>query len=128
MSQEHIEAMNRLLAESDEVTAAAHALDREYVLAYELTDGPRDGATVHWRMGLGPDGTSFALAPSPRADVLLRGDWHTALTAMAHSRRTGEPTDEGLTVDGDVEALMAQVGEQFAVARKVATLDTEFPV
>ncbi|WP_237710491.1 SCP2 sterol-binding domain-containing protein [Saccharopolyspora spinosa] len=127
MSQEHIEAMNDLLARSKEVAAAAAELPREYVLVYELTDGPVDGATVHWQLRFSPGGTTFALTPAPDADVVLRGDWRAALTAMEHSRRTGQPADDGLTTDGDIESLMAAIGKQFAIARKVATLETTFP-
>lgn len=128
MSQEHVEAMNELLAGSEQVSAAARKLPREYVLAYELTDGPADGASVYWQLRFGAGGTTFALTEAPDADVLLRGDWFVALTAMAHSRRGGEPVDDGLVAEGDVESLMAAVGEQFAVAREVATLETTFPV
>ncbi|WP_240519676.1 hypothetical protein [Amycolatopsis antarctica] len=128
MSQEHVEAMNELLTGSEEVSVAARKLPREYVLGYELTDGPADGATVHWQLRFGTGGTTFALTAVPDADVLLRGDWRVALTAMARNRRSEEQVDDGLVADGDMESLMAAVGEQFAVARKVATLETTFPV
>lgn len=128
MSQQHVEAMNELLADSAQVSAAARKLPREYVLAYELTDGPADGATVHWQLRFGSGGTTFALTAAPDADVRLRGDWRVALTAMAHTRRSGEPVDDGLVTEGDIESLMAAVGEQFAVARNVATLETTYPV
>ncbi|GAA3568023.1 hypothetical protein GCM10022222_59910 [Amycolatopsis ultiminotia] len=128
MSQEHIDAMNGLLAGSAEVSAAARELPREYVLAYELTDGPADGATVHWQLRFATDGPTFALTPAPDADVLLRGDWREVVTAAARSRRGEEPVEDGLRTDGDIESFMAAVGELFAVARKVATLETTFPV
>ncbi|WP_245787463.1 hypothetical protein [Amycolatopsis saalfeldensis] len=130
MSEEHVAAMNGLLAGSEEVAAAAKELPREYVLAYELTDGPVDGATVYWQLRLGPGGTEFALTPAPHADLRLRGDWRAALTSMAESRgrEESDSDDNVLTPEGDFEFFMAAVGEQFAVARKVATTPATFPV
>lgn len=128
MSQEHVGAMNELLAASEEVAAAAKELSREYVLAYELTDGPVDGATVYWQLRLSPEGTAFTLTPAPQADLWLRGDWRSALTSMANSRNGDSESDNSLTPEGDFESFMAAVGEQFAVARKVATIPATFPV
>ncbi len=127
MSQEHVDAMNELLAGSEELLAAARELPRDYVLAYELTDGPDDGATVYWQLRLGPDGLVFALVPAPGADVRLRGDWRVALTAFARTKN-GAPADDGLTADGDFESFMTAVGPQFALGQKVATIPATFPV
>lgn len=128
MSQEHVDAMNALLDGSAEVQAAAGEQARDYVLVYELTDGPDEGATVYWELRLGPDGTRFALTPNPAADLRFSGDWHTAVTAIARSRRGEQVDDAGLITAGDAEAVMAAVGRTFAVARGVATLDATFPV
>jgi hypothetical protein len=128
MSADHVEAMNTLLAGSAEVTAAAKDLPREYVLAYALTDGPDDGETVHWQMRFSPSGTAFALTPATDADLVLRGDWRTALTAFAASKGGETVADAGLSAEGDYESFMTAVGAQFAVALKVAAIRTEFPV
>ncbi|WP_231644852.1 hypothetical protein [Sciscionella sediminilitoris] len=126
MSQDHVDAMNDLRAGSEEVLAAARELSRDDVLAYELTDGPDDGAIVYWQLRLGPDGLAFALVPAPAADVWLRGDWRVALTAFACTKN-GEQADDGLTADGDLESFMTAVGPQFALGRKVATIPATFP-
>lgn len=127
MSQQHIDAMNELLAGSDEVKTVDKTLSRDYVLAWELTDGPDDGATVYWQLRFGPEGTAFALTPADDADLRYVGDWRAALTTMARAR-DGETVDQPWKVEGDEDAVMAAVGEQFAVSEKVATITTTFPV
>jgi hypothetical protein len=127
MSQQHIDAMNELLAGSDEVKTAGKTLARNHVLAWELSDGPDDGATVYWQLRFGPEGTAFALTPAADADLRYVGDWRTALTTMTRAR-DGETVEQPWKIEGDEDAVMATVGEQFAVSQKVATLPTTFPV
>lgn len=127
MSQQHIDAMNELLAGSDEVKTAGRTLARDYVLAWELSGGPDGGATVYWQLRFGPEGTAFTLTPADDADLRYVGDWRAALTTMARAR-DGETVQQPWKVEGDEGAVMAAVGEQFAVSQKVATLPATFPV
>lgn len=62
MSDEHVERMNELLAQDAEVMAECRALDRDYVIAYALADGPK--GTVYWVFHLQrAAGASFSLDP-----------------------------------------------------------------
>ena len=123
MSPEHVSTMNRLLAESADVRAAAATLDRDYVLAYRLTDAP-GGGVAHWTMTLGPAGVRFALAAAPASDVEMHADYRD-MVRMVQATRAGEtPKGDVLTV-GDTEVL-ARIAPVYAVAQQVATVDVEF--
>jgi hypothetical protein len=89
MSGDHVAAMNAELTASTAVRRAAARLVRDYVIVYELTDGP-DGRTEYWQLRLGPGGVAFALAPAADADVRLCGNWRRAVAA-ARASREAEP-------------------------------------
>jgi hypothetical protein len=128
MSQEHIDAMNVLLVNSEKVLTAAKELPREYVLAYELTAGPVDGATVYWQVRLGPAGTVFELAPAENPDLCFRGEWRSVVESAARSRDGASDDGGGMSAEGDVPSFMAAVGKNFAIAREVATVPVTYPV
>ncbi|MFD9949895.1 hypothetical protein ACFWYW_29585 [Nonomuraea sp. NPDC059023] len=124
MSHEHIEQMNDLLARSDEVAAACAELDRDYVIAYELGDGP--GGTVFWVLSFDRiTGARFSLDEPAHADVTFAGDWRRLVRA-GQAHRQGTEVDPAVEVRGDPGVLDA-VSPAMAVARRAATVDVEFP-
>jgi len=122
MSVEHVELMNRLLADDAASLEACAALPRRYTLAYELS---RDGGTVWWTMDFDPKtGVRFGLvAPEQPADLTFHGGYRAMLDATARSK-AGEQVPMPLTTSGDLK-VMEVVGAAFAAARGKATIDTE---
>lgn len=124
MSREHVQQMNRLLEESSEVAAACRALERDYVVAYELSDGP-DGA-VFWVMRFDRrTGVKFSLAPPQDADVTYVGDWAEAIQA-GRAAREGRSFEPSMQLRGDTSVL-ATVADAYAAAQQAATVPVQFP-
>jgi hypothetical protein len=124
MSQEHVDAMNALLRESEEVRAACRALPAPRTWSYRLADGP-DGRDVDWTVRFA-DTVEFGLVPPEgRADVVFTGDWARMMRTTKASRE-GRQEDPGVTVTGD-RAVVAETQAVLKVARAVATLPVEFP-
>ena len=124
MSPEHVRQMNRLLGASADVAAACAALDRDYVLAYELKDGPH--GTAHWVLRFDRSlGASFSLEPPVSSDVTYVGDW-SAMVRAAWAAREGVALDPEVQVRGDSSAL-ASIADAFTAAQTVATVPVEFP-
>ena len=125
MSAAHVEVLNRLLGESLEFREFSAKLSCERVLTYELSDGP-GGETVYWTVRTGPQGTRFSLGPPDRApDVLMRARWSGMMRA-ARASRLGERYDAAIKVQGDASVLCS-IERVLEAARKVATVDCEFP-
>ena len=125
MSTAHVEVVNRLLEESLEFREFTAKLSSERVLTYELSDGP-SGETVYWTVRTGPQGARFSLGPPDRApDVILRARWSRMMRAARASPR-GERYDAAIQVQGDASVL-ACIERVLEAARKVATMDCEFP-
>lgn len=126
MSPEHVELMNRLLAGDSASREAAAGLDRTYVIAYRLTNGP-GGETVWWQMRFDPThGMRFELREPPGpADLTLEGDWAAAMHMMREAK-AGRPAENRLRAVGDAKVLEV-VGPTFAAGQKAATVDTTFP-
>lgn len=126
MSPRHVEIMNRLLAGDAASREAAAKLDRTYVIAYRLTNGPA-GETVWWQMRFDPaQGVRFELREPPTpADLTFEGDW-TAVMRMMREAKAGRPADNSLHAAGD-EKVLGIVGPAFAAGQKAATVDTAFP-
>jgi hypothetical protein len=124
MSAEHVAAMNAELTASAEVRRAASKLVRDYVIVYELTDGPH-GGIEYWQLRLGPGGVAFALAPAPDADVRLCGTWRRAVAA-ARASRDGRDGDTGLLTEGDL-GILETVGPVLTLAQQAATLPVAWP-
>lgn len=124
MSPEHVASMNAILAGDEASKAACGALEREYLLTYELEH--RSG-TVYWTMHFDPGyGVRFSLAPPAREpDVVFRGDYVESIRASA-AAKAGRNVDMPWQMDGDQSAFEA-IAEAFAVARRAATLDTQMP-
>jgi hypothetical protein len=122
MSMEHVDLMNRLLADDAASLEACAALARRYTLAYELS---RDGGTVWWTMEFDPKtGVRFGLvAPEQPADLTFHGGYRAMLDATARTK-AGEQVPMPLTPSGDLK-VMEVVGAAFAAARSKATIDTE---
>lgn len=124
MSPEHVAEMNRRLAASDEVRAAAAKLPQTYVMLYRLHDGP-DGGYVFWSTEFSPSkGVTFGLEERT-ADLVLNADWRGTVNASAAAR-------EGREIENDVVALgdfdmVNVIAEVFTVSREVATVDVTFP-
>ena len=124
MSQEHVDAMNALLRDSEVVREACRSLPVPRTWAYTLADGP-DGTVVHWTVRFA-DTVEFAVGePEVRADVVFTGDW-ARMVRSTRDGREGRPTDPGVTVTGD-PAVLAETGPVLEVARAVATLPVELP-
>ncbi|RII20474.1 hypothetical protein DSC45_04540 [Streptomyces sp. YIM 130001] len=124
MSPEHVRQMNRLLGASADVAAACAALDRDYVLTYELSDGPH--GTEHWVMRFDRRlGVSFSLESPPASDVTYVGDW-SAVVRAAGAAREGVALDPAIRVRGD-SSVLAHVADAFTAAQTVATVPVEFP-
>ncbi len=125
MSYTHVFVMNRLLAANDESKSAAAALDRSYVMAYELTNGP-DGETVWWHLRFDPQsGMSFSLAAPESADVTFKADYTATIDAMK-ALRDGEGGAPEFDVSGD-EGVLEATAEAFAAGQRAATVPTLFP-
>ena len=124
MSPEHVTTMNALLEESADVRAAACELDRDYVLAYRLSDA-LDGRMEHWTMTLGPDGVRFALEPAAAPDLEVQAAYAEMIRSVQRAR-AGEPPETELTPVGDL-AVLERIAPVYAVAQQVATVAVEFP-
>jgi hypothetical protein len=125
MSAAHVELLNRLLGESLEFREFTAKLSCERVLTYQLSDGP-GGETVYWTVRTGPQGTRFSLRPPDRTpDVIMRARWPGMIRA-ARASRLGERYEVAIEVQGDASVL-ACVERVLEAARKVATVDCEFP-
>jgi hypothetical protein len=124
MSPEHVSTMNELLAGSAAVKAAASALDREYVLEYQLTGSPSGGIT-YWSMRFSPSGVAFHLSPAANVDLLFSGDWSVAI-AEARASREGRVADSEIPMTGDPAALEA-ITPVFAAAAAVGTVPVDWP-
>ena len=122
MSQQHVDAMNALLADSAVVREACAKLPRPATMGYRLTDGPQ-GQTVHWSIELA-DTVRFSLEDRP-ADVLMVGDWAQMIRATKASRED-RVADPGVRVEGDGDVLL-DVMSVLSTARSVATLPVEIP-
>jgi hypothetical protein len=122
MSIEHVDLMNRLLADDAASLKACATLARRYTLAYELS---RDGGTVWWTMDFDPKtGVRFGLtAPEQPADLTFHGGYRAMLAATARTK-AGEQVPMPLTTSGDPK-VMEVIGAAFAAARSTATIDTE---
>ncbi len=123
MSAEHVAEMNRLLDASAAVHEASAALDRLYVLHYDLSDGPR-GEQVHWTMTFASDGVRFGLEAPDRADIVVAASYDDAIEASRASREGREPRTK-LQMDGD-PAVLQTIAPTFAAAQATATIDVEF--
>jgi len=126
MSYTHVFIMNRLLAADPDVQAATAALDRRYVVAYELDAGPKD-EKVWWQMIFDPEaGMSFSLQPPETpADLAFKGDY-AAMIRATRDAKDGKQTEMPLTTVGD-ESVMATIGPAFAAGQKAATVKAVFP-
>lgn len=125
MSPEHVERMNQLLAQSAEVLSACAALDRDYELAYELSDGPE--GTVYWVLRFDRrKGAAFSLVRPRDADVTFLGNWREVINASQRTRDDGEPPPE-LDTRGDASAL-DRVAAAYEAAQRAATIASTFPV
>lgn len=125
MSRAHVDTMNELLADAAHVRTACGELDRGYVVGYELHEGP-EGRTVYWSMVFDPHtGVVMGLEEPDLADVTFVGDWARVVAASAAGRR-GEQRDPGVDVRGD-PTVLDRVGDAFAAAQRVATVDVTFP-
>ena len=124
MSPAHVDRMNELLAASQEVAGACAGLDRDYVVAYELTDGP--GGTVHWVLRFDRvDGARFSLAPPPYPDLTYVGDWASTIRG-ARAVRDGTGDEPWLETRGD-PSVIEHVAVAYATAQRTATVEVEFP-
>jgi hypothetical protein len=126
MSLQHVEIMNRLLAGDSASREAAAKLDRAYVIAYRLTNGP-GGETVWWQMRFDPaHGVRLELRePQTPADLTFEGDW-VAVMRMMREAKAGRPAENSLHAAGD-ENVLGIVGPAFAAGQKAATVDAVFP-
>jgi len=127
MSEQHVQIMNRLLADDPLCREEAAKLDRAYVLAYRLAGGPA-GQTVWWQMCFDPaGGIRFELREPPQpADLTLQGDWSAMMRTMREVKE-GRPAENPLTAVGN-EKMMEKVAAAFAAGQKAATIATEIPV
>lgn len=124
MSPEHVARMNEILAGDAASKASCSALDREYLLTYELAHG---SDTVYWTMHFDPGiGIHFSLAPPARTpDLAFRGDYAESIRASA-AAKAGRDVGMPWQMYGDPAAFEA-IAEPFAAARRVATVDTQMP-
>ena len=125
MSSAHVEAMNQALRQSVEFQSVAATLPRQMALTYELQDGPQ-GQTIHWTFRTGPEGTEFSLMrPEQPSDIRIRADWAEMIRAAIATRR-GEHQAVAMDVQGD-QSDLRRIEAVLQIARRVATLDCEFP-
>ena len=121
--------MNRLLSESGSVREACEALPREYLIVFELTNGP-DNRTVYWQMRFDPEhGISFSLeAPDRRSDLCMRGAYAETIRyhKAAKDAPEGVKVEDPMVHEGD-ESVWETIGDAFARAQAVAAIETEFP-
>jgi hypothetical protein len=122
MSAEHVATMNDLLAASAEVAAATQALDRQYLIVYELD---RDGRLERWSVTLGPGELRFGLGEAGQPDLRLTGDWRRAVAASRLARE-GQASDPGLAMEGDI-GVLERLAPILAAAQSVATVAVEWP-
>lgn len=124
MSPGHVGRMNELLAASQDVAGACAGLDRDYVVAYELTGGPE--GTVHWVLRFDRvHGARFSLAPPPHADLTHVGDWASTIRA-ARAVRDSAGDEPRLEMRGD-PSVLEYVAVAYAAAQRTATVEVEFP-
>jgi hypothetical protein len=123
MSQEHVDAMNAILRDSEPVREACSRLPVPRTWTYHLADGP-DGRPVDWTVRFA-DTVEFSLEPVADADVVLAGDWAQMMRTVKAGRE-GRQLDSGATMTGDA-AVVAETSPVLEVARAVATLPVEFP-
>jgi pimeloyl-ACP methyl ester carboxylesterase len=125
MSPEHVAIANARLAAAPGVRAECAKLDRDYRIAYVLSDGP-GGATVHWQMGFDRGGTAWLAlgAPSAKADVTIRGDYD-AMVRASKATREGKSAPAAFETEGDPGTLQ-RIAPALVAARAAATVDVEF--
>ena len=126
MSYTHVFRMNRILAADVDSKAACAELDRRYVMAYELENGP-EGETVWWQMSFDPaEGIRFSLeAPTTPADLTFQGDW-AAMIRATRDIGEGKEVEIPLTPVGDV-SVSEKTAAAFAAGQKAAGMKTVFP-
>jgi hypothetical protein len=124
MSPEHVDAMNGLLAASDEIAEACSDLDRAYTLHYHLTGAP-GGTEAHWTMTFDSAGVRFGLDRPSSADLVVESDYGEMIRSTIETRAGKQPTKQP-PMTGDL-GVLEKIGPAFAVARSVATIDVEFP-
>jgi hypothetical protein len=126
MSQEHVEAMNLILAVDAESKARCGRLPRSYWLVHELD---HEGRTVWWTLELNPsDGMRFSLSPPPvdvQADIVMRGSY-AAVAEATRRRKAGEEVPYPVSTEGDLQS-MSIFGPALEVGRRAAMLETRFP-
>jgi hypothetical protein len=123
MSEDHVATMNALLHAAPTVRSECAKLDRPYVIAYELLEGPA-GETLHWHVAF-EETVQFGLVGHPAPDVIVTMAWRDMVLSSAAGRR-GEEHDTDAVVDGDQDALVL-TAPAFAAARAVATVPLTFP-
>ena len=125
MSPGHIDRMNELLGDSAEVAAACARLDRDYAIAYKLSDGP--GGTVYWTLRFDREaGASFSLEPPVHADLTHVCGWAEAIRRSRAAREGDQAAEPVLETRGD-PSVTERVAEAYSVAQSVATIPTVFP-
>jgi hypothetical protein len=124
MSFDHVQIMNRQLAAGENVRAAMARLERRYVLAYELTGGPR-GETIWWQLRFDPEtGGSFTLTrPEHPADLTMIGDWREVMDDFIAQK---DVADFRWRAVGD-DSFVTTVAEAFAAVQAVPPTPTRFP-
>jgi acetylornithine deacetylase/succinyl-diaminopimelate desuccinylase-like protein len=126
MSPEHVALANARLATAQDVRRETAKLDRDYRIAYALSDGP-GGATVHWQMGFDRGGTAWLAlgAPATPADVTIRSDYR-AMVLASKAAREGRRVPDPSTKEGDT-TILQRIAPALAAARAAATVDVTFP-
>lgn len=124
MSPEHVGIMNDILEDDEASKAACRALEREYLVVYELEHG---ADTVYWTMRFDPEsGARFSLAaPERDPDVLFRGDYADTIRVSA-AAKAGREVDMPWEMKGD-SSVLEIIAEPMAAARGAATIDTRMP-
>lgn len=124
MSAEHVAAMNVLLEAAPEVQRLCAWLPRDYLVAYDLADGP---GRVLWSVQIGrSSGVRFGLGPPPGApDVTIKASYRE-MVAATRAARNGKASSAPMAVDGDA-AVLQEVAPVLAAARAAAAVDVEFP-
>ncbi len=128
MSYTHVFMMNRLLAADTATQAAVAALDCRYVMAFELTNGPR-GGTQWWLVSFDPtEGLSFSLeAPVSTPDLTYTGDYTQYIRFMKRlAAGAANEAQQPVVASGD-EGINEIIAEAFAAGRKAAQIKSVFP-
>jgi len=127
MSSEHVRQMNDLLAASAEVRSACAKLQKDQVVAYQLTD-EEGGAEVWWQMRVSPAaGLSLVLGqPAEPTDLTIRCGYWAMLEAAARGRDGSDAPPLAFTTVGDPGTLALLV-DFFVLVRKAAKVDVVFP-